>query len=206
MKRVSLLLAGMFVAAGVFAQTAGTDNSINAGQDSTAVGALATFNSSVGGGNINSNNVTNSTNNGGVSQAQNVYQSNGRQVVMSNQPVMLAPLTTSGMDTCLGSITGGVSIPGIGVSGGKTTVDENCVMLKNSKRMQELGLNDAALMLLVLSNDKIKDALITTNPEIFQALTSKADKSAEVRAAARQAKAQEEPKKGFFSWGSAEQQ
>ena len=125
-----------------------------------------------GSGNTTTTNVTGS----GVATANNVYQQSSEQTqtIRSNQPVMLAPLTTSGMDTCLGSATGGFSIPGFGVGGGSTYTDNNCVMLKNSKRLQELGLNDAALMLLVLSNDKIKESLMTTNPEIYNALTTKA--------------------------------
>ena len=178
-----------------------TNNSISAGSG-TAVGALSTFNHTEGGGNINSGNTTSTTTNGGVGQAQTVYQTGTKQIILSNQPAMVAPLTTSGMDTCLGSVTGGVSVPGLGVSGGKTVIDENCVMLKNSKRLQELGLNDAALMLMVLSNPMIADALITTNPEIFQAITAKADKSAEVRKAKAKAEAEKEEakkSKGFMS-------
>lgn len=151
-----------------------TNNAITGGSgaNSASVGALAT--GIIGDGLVNnSHNTTTNINNGGVSQANNVIQQSAQQTIKSNQAVMLAPLTTSGMDTCLGSMTGGISVPGFTAGGGGTITDQNCVMLKNSKRLQELGLNDAALMLLVLSNDKIKEALLTTNPEIYKALTTK---------------------------------
>ena len=188
-----------------FAQTAdatvtpSTDNSIKAGDGSTAIGALSTYNSSTGGGNINSNNSTSTTTNGGVGSAQNVYQTGAKQVILSTNPAMIAPLTTSGMDTCLGSVTGGLSLPGLSASGGSTVTDKNCVMLKNSKRLQELGLNDAALMLMVMSDPAIKEALITVNPEVYSALTSKAEKAAEIRAAeaAKKLKAEDKPSFNF---------
>jgi len=51
---------------------------------------------------------------------------------------------TAGADTCLGSVTGGVQTQILGVSGGKTVVDENCVMIKNTKLLLTMGLPSAA--------------------------------------------------------------
>lgn len=51
---------------------------------------------------------------------------------------------TAGADTCLGSVTGGVQTQILGVSGGKTVVDENCVLIKNTKLLLTMGLPSAA--------------------------------------------------------------
>ena len=51
---------------------------------------------------------------------------------------------TSGADTCLGSVTAGVQTQILGVSGGKTVVDENCVLIKNTKLLLTMGLPSAA--------------------------------------------------------------
>ena len=47
---------------------------------------------------------------------------------------------TSGADTCLGSVSGAVQTQLLGVSGGKTVVDENCVKIKNDKLRMEKAL------------------------------------------------------------------
>ena len=80
-------------------------------------------------------------------------------------------LTTGGSDVCLGSSSGGISGPGFGISGGSTTVDENCVMLKNAKILASLGLKDAAVTLLIISNEKAAEAISLANPELFKTLT-----------------------------------
>lgn len=56
----------------------------------------------------------------------------------------IAPNLTSGMDTCLGSASAGVQTQIVGLSGGKTTVDENCVMIKQVHLLIEMGHNTAA--------------------------------------------------------------
>lgn len=55
-----------------------------------------------------------------------------------------APGLTSGIDTCLGSASVGAQTQLFGVSGGKTVVDENCVLIKNTKLLLEMGLPTAA--------------------------------------------------------------
>lgn len=56
----------------------------------------------------------------------------------------IAPNLTSGMDTCLGSASAGVQTQIVGLSGGKTTVDENCVMIKQVHLLIEMGHTTAA--------------------------------------------------------------
>ena len=96
-------------------------------------------------------------------------------VVESHNPngyVSNPNLTAGGSDVCLGSSSAGISAAGIGISGGSTTIDENCVMLKNAKILASLGLKDAAVTLLIISNEKAAEAISLANPELFKTLTN----------------------------------
>ena len=71
---------------------------------------------------------------------------------------------TSGADTCLGSVTGGVQTQILGVSGGKTVVDENCVLIKNTKLLLTMGLPSAACF-YVRQDPKIDQAMAAAGVE-----------------------------------------
>jgi hypothetical protein len=82
-------------------------------------------------------------------------------------PTMYAPgLTAAGSDVCLGSASASVSILGLGLAGGGTYVDDNCVLLKNSQRMAALGFVNAAVVML-LSNKDIEQAIRTSSPSVY---------------------------------------
>jgi hypothetical protein len=57
----------------------------------------------------------------------------------------IAPAIVSSNDTCMGSSSAGVSTVSIGISVGTTWRDENCVMLKNSRELWNMGLRNAAV-------------------------------------------------------------
>lgn len=76
------------------------------------------------------------------------------------------PLTSSN-DTCMGSASGSVNAPGIGVSLGKTYTDANCVMLKNSRELWNMGMKAAALALMCKDADN-REALELTGFECPQ--------------------------------------
>lgn len=85
--------------------------------------------------------TSNSNSNANLNNQNNfneVYRE--RLTVASAMPANL----TAGMDTCLGSASAGVQTQIVGVSGGKTTIDENCVMIKQVHLLIELGYPDAA--------------------------------------------------------------
>jgi hypothetical protein len=74
---------------------------------------------------------------------------NGSNNVNINQPkapvsTAYAASLTSGLDTCLGSVAGGVQTQILGLSGGGTKVDKNCVLIKQVQLLQQLGFNEAA--------------------------------------------------------------
>jgi hypothetical protein len=80
---------------------------------------------------------------------------------IKNTPSMGGPALTSSNDTCMGSASGALSAPGFGISLGKTYNDTNCVMLKNSRELWNMGMKAAALALMC--NDSAnKDALELT--------------------------------------------
>jgi len=63
-------------------------------------------------------------------------------------PAVSAPGLVAGATTCLGSASGGLSVPGFGASLGGTTVDLGCVAINGSIRFAQLGLNNAAVRVL----------------------------------------------------------
>lgn len=71
----------------------------------------------------------------------------GSQTVKNVPNVSASPITTSN-DTCMGSATGGVAVAGVGLTIGKTYTDENCIMLKNSREMWNMGMHAAGLALM----------------------------------------------------------
>ncbi|RQO36328.1 histidine kinase [Herminiimonas sp. KBW02] len=76
----------------------------------------------------------------------------GGSYTVKNVPGVLAPsLTTTLSDTCMGSVSLGVSAVGFGLTGGITMVDEACVRRLDSREFRAMGMNDVALALLCQS-------------------------------------------------------
>jgi hypothetical protein len=156
-----LLILALFITS-ASGQTSNDVNSTGAGAANTSVGGGQ---SNLLGSNIgtqqNLTNVTGgygnvNTNNPGTTTAK-VY----------SVPTMYAPgLTAAGSDVCLGSVSVSGSILGLGLAGGSTYVDENCVLLKNSQRMAALGFGNAAVVMM-LQNKDIEKAIRTSSPSVF---------------------------------------
>lgn len=68
----------------------------------------------------------------------------------------IAPTVIPANDTCMGSSSAGVSTVSVGVSLGTTWRDENCVMLKNSRELWNMGLRNAALARMCMDPDNAK--------------------------------------------------
>jgi len=62
-----------------------------------------------------------------------------------NVPSVSGPNLVSSNDTCMGSASGSANVPGFGLSLGKTYTDSNCVMLKNSRELWNMGMKAAAM-------------------------------------------------------------
>lgn len=99
------------------------------------------------------------------SSRQDVHYS-GSQTV-KNVPSVGGPPLVSSNDTCMGSSSGSVNIAGFGAGYGSTWTDKNCVMLKNSREMWNMGMRAAALTLMCNDTDN-KEALELTGYECAQ--------------------------------------
>lgn len=77
---------------------------------------------------------------------QTIRYEHGDQTIKNTPSVSGAPLTTSN-DTCMGSSSGSVNVPGFGLGLGSTWTDRNCVMLKNARELWNMGMKAAALAL-----------------------------------------------------------
>lgn len=86
-----------------------------------------------------------------------VYQSAQRNPVSS----AIAPALAGSNDTCMGSSSLGGSAVAFSFSIGSTWVDQNCVMLKNSREMWNMGFKGAALARLCMDSLN-KEALEAT--------------------------------------------
>lgn len=90
---------------------------------------------------------------------------------LKNVPAIGAPALTTSNDTCMGSTSGGVAVAGFGLQLGSTWSDKNCLMLKNSREMWNMGFKAAALARMCM-DDLNKEALELTG---FVCPTKKAE-------------------------------
>lgn len=128
--------------------------------DSTATGGNAESNATVGNTTATSGsastigNVTATTgaSTSGASASANGAGANSNNVdITQNYKSHRAPVTTayatsltSGVDTCTGSMSGGVQTQVVGLSLGKTNVDKNCILIKQVQLLSQLGIPEAA--------------------------------------------------------------
>jgi len=86
---------------------------------------------------VNSNNTTTST------TTQNVGAGAGKPSPVNT--AISPSLMSSGQDTCLRSIGGGLQVDVLGLSGGRYTQDEECNRRRDSKVLKDLGMSIAAV-------------------------------------------------------------
>lgn len=160
--RLILLFSLVIFSTVVNSQTSNNVNSTGAGAANTTVGGGQ---SNLLGTNIgtqqSTTNVTGGYGNVNTTTPGKTYSE------LVSVPTMYAPgLTASGSDVCLGSISASGSILGLGLAGGTTYVDDNCVLLKNSQRMAALGFGNAAVVMM-LQNKDIEKAIRTSSPSVY---------------------------------------
>lgn len=78
-----------------------------------------------------------------------------------NTPSVSGPPLVSSNDTCMGSVSGSLNVAGFGGSLGTTYKDVNCVMLKNSRELWNMGMRGAALARMCMDSEN-KEALEIT--------------------------------------------
>lgn len=160
MKAMNILFAGLLVMSGsVFASD--IVGSTNANSNVTAnpqAGAAVVFAPE-----------TNTTN-----------TSNGSKLPVASPA---APIVATSNDTCMGSTSGSISAMSFGVSLGTTWSDDNCIMLKNSRELWNMGLKDPAIARMCM------DALNRDALEVSGIMCPDFDKLREEREARKAAKA-----------------
>jgi hypothetical protein len=101
----------------------------------------------------------------GTSSSQAISGQGGTAAIISNStvpakqtvknvPSVIAPgLTAAGLETCLGSISGGGSIVGTGFMFGATIPDPGCAARLDARTLWSMGLRKAAVARLCLNGD-----------------------------------------------------
>lgn len=80
-------------------------------------------------------------------------------------PTVAAPgLAAAGIETCLGSASGGISLMGGGFTFGATKVDEGCTIRLLSRQLYAFGLHKAALALMCQDEHVAAAMEITGSP------------------------------------------
>lgn len=85
--------------------------------------------------------------NPGNTTSSNSTRVSGTQRIISAPPVSAPSLAAAGIETCLGSISGGASFPGGGFSFGTTTKDEDCNRRLFGRQLYNMGYKRAAMVI-----------------------------------------------------------
>ena len=135
-----------------------------AGDTSSTSNAQTQTSTSVASTNGNQQNITFAAANVPTQTTANENITESGSTTLRNVPSVSGPPLTSSNDTCMGSSSGSLNVPGFGVSVGSTWADTNCKMLKNARELWNMGMRGAALALMC--NDQLnKDALESTGFE-----------------------------------------
>jgi hypothetical protein len=103
---------------------------------------------------INSNNGNRTTNNSGPNAGSR----------MPANTAVSPSLMSSGTESCLQSISGGLQLVGIGVSSGKYIQDEECNRRRNSITLSNMGMKIAAVSLMCQNADVWRAMLMAATP------------------------------------------
>jgi len=139
-KHVALTAFVCLFAAPALAQTT-TATGTGVGISESNSGAVAIAK----GGNLTINNPAHTT-------ADVNTRVSGTQTVKSN-PSMAMGLTAAGLETCLGSASGMISLAGFGLGGGSTMTDEGCQARLDARTLASFGLKAAAVARLCQRKD-----------------------------------------------------
>lgn len=151
--------------AGSNANNAGIGNSRSNSDSNSNSGAVA--------GSQSNTNVGVGTSVGTSSQQNVTFVSPDKQRIetnisgtqtIKNVPSVTGPNLTTSNDTCMGSTSGSINGPGFGIGLGSTWTDDNCVMLKNSRELWNMGMK-AASMALMCTDARTRGALQVTGYE-----------------------------------------
>jgi|13_taG_2_1085334.scaffolds.fasta_scaffold135182_1 hypothetical protein len=150
-----LLLTALLGTTAFTATAGGYDPTGRSFSDSNAVSSSNSYstNTNVTSPTTNSRSVSKVLNGADLSSKHRSKQSNSQDVTVSettkikpSAPTITAPNLVTGV--CLGSASGGLSTPAGGLTFGSTTVDTECQIRYNSIRLEQLGMEDAAIVIM----------------------------------------------------------
>jgi hypothetical protein len=165
MKKVALAIVLTAVGtAPAFAQNTAVGTGLANSSSTSAAGAVA-----IGGGNATGGNATAAGGKGGkgvgIGVGNGTVTANPRVTVNNNSntpadqtvrnvPTAFAPgLAAAGLETCLGSVSGGGSFVGTGFSFGSTIPDPGCAARLDARTLWSMGLKKAAVARLCLTGE-----------------------------------------------------
>lgn len=153
------------ISKGAVVNTTTNNNAVSGGTASLTVAHGAVENT-----NSQSNSVgnTTSTSQVGDTTATATGNGNGSNNTSTNYEAPKIPVATaysaaltSGMDTCLGSVSGGAQTQILGLTIGGTKIDKNCVLIKQTALLNSLGHARAACLRMQMGAEgaEIKQAM-----------------------------------------------
>jgi len=107
---------------------------------------------------------------------QHVSGNTSASETIKNTPSVAGPNLVTSNDTCMGSTSGSINVAGFGFGAGTSWTDTNCVMLKNSREMWNMGMKAAALARMCMDADN-KTALELTGFECPQTTREREQKA-----------------------------
>ena len=110
-------------------------------------------------GDLNTNNIN--SNNGNVTTNNSGPNAGSR---MPANTAVSPSLMSSGSESCLQSISGGVQLVGFGLSSGKYVQDEECNRRRNSITLSNMGMKIAAVSLMCQNADVWRAMLMAATP------------------------------------------
>ena len=97
----------------------------------------------------------------GASSAVNITNPSNITSRLITPPTVVAPgLAAAGIETCLGSASGGLSLMGTGVTFGGTVPDPGCSIRLTARQLHAFGYHQAALSLLC-QDARVAEAMAT---------------------------------------------
>jgi len=153
------------ISAGAVQNSVTNTSSAIGGTSSAKVGNVG---ASVGNVGASVGNVTSGASTSGATASGNGDGSNNTNITYEAPRTYRAPVSTaysasltSGIDTCLGSASAGAQTQILGLTFGKTYVDKNCILIKQTKLLRESGLDRSACkrMQMGKEGDLIKQAM-----------------------------------------------
>jgi hypothetical protein len=151
----TLPLCLVFTAPALAQTTTATGTGVGISRSTSQAGAVAIGGGNAAGGNARANGNTINIAANPANTVSTIRQEGTSTV--KNVPTAFAPsLAAAGLETCLGSVSGGGSFVGTGFSFGSTIPDPGCAARLDARTLWSMGLKKAAIARLCLRDDIVR--------------------------------------------------